>query len=316
MVSVTRNLKFFFEANTDDIFIYGAGNAGYWIGRYMNECGIDYGGYFDQNCSTMVASMNDHIVYPVDHLRSLKSVRIIISPNCYKEILSDLLIDNEKTGNTILCMVPLYKSIAYRQDVYNINILLGYFRRKLLKVKMPSIISNNCVAGHLYELFNAIPNTPTINTAIDAKDYVKFCENYDYYMQKDLEDVHIERRVYQDVGQIEEMPVGRLGDIKIAFAHTYNADDVVKKWNILKKVNKKDHLVFLYSDNNEYMPVEERERFLKLNNPHYIFYNRCAYSLNSQGRNEISLPAYVFNWGGRAIENEFDIVDWMNHVLD
>ena len=44
----------FFD-NLGDIFIYGAGNCGYWIGYYMEKCGIDFQGYIDKDAPLMTS---------------------------------------------------------------------------------------------------------------------------------------------------------------------------------------------------------------------------------------------------------------------
>ncbi|WP_034445635.1 hypothetical protein [Butyrivibrio sp. AE2032] len=53
----------------------------------------------------------------------------------------------------IICLVPEYEDfITPDKIVVDINKMLSYFRSKLLIGELPSIISNSCIAGFMYNM--------------------------------------------------------------------------------------------------------------------------------------------------------------------
>lgn len=66
-----------------------------------------------------------------------------------------------------------------------------YKRRKKIKYKDFSIISNNCWGGFVYQLFGLKYVTPTIGLFIVEKDYIKFCADLKGYLAKNLEFINI-----------------------------------------------------------------------------------------------------------------------------
>lgn len=51
MITTINNVTEFIERERGLIFIYGAGNLGYWVGKYMHLCGIKFKGYLDKGAT-------------------------------------------------------------------------------------------------------------------------------------------------------------------------------------------------------------------------------------------------------------------------
>ena len=79
-------------------------------------------------------------------------------------------------------------------------------RKKVLGSNIPTIISCNCTGGVMYHDLGWQFMSPTINLYMNCADYVKFCENLDYYLSLKLSPLPDEDRSY---------PVALLDDIKI-----------------------------------------------------------------------------------------------------
>lgn len=318
MIKVTNDIQSFLEQEEGELIIYGAGNAGYWIGWFMNRCGIEYSCYIDRNPGTRQLNYNDHRIYPVTLLEDIsdRHLRLIISPAAYKEILADLLWMDHTFGLDALCLIPQFRELdtELHKEVYDINHLLGYFRRKLYKKDTPTIIANTCISGRLYDVFNMPIISPTINTGIDYGDYVKFCLNFKHYMSMDVELIGWERD-FGNPGTTMEVMAGRLDDIKILFAHTSgDEEEIADHWNMMRHRINWDNLIFLmaaYRGTSPAASIDNIMEFEKLPYKHYFIdmytnLNICN-STDSMHINDDILQNRV-----SAIENYFDIVGWMN----
>ena len=58
----------------------------------------------------------------------------------------------------------------------------------LLKNKNITIFSNNCLAGFLYQKYGLKYLSPTIGANIEPSHFIKFCQNYKYYISLELEE--------------------------------------------------------------------------------------------------------------------------------
>ena len=68
-----------------------------------------------------------------------------------------------------------------------INKFGSSYRRKKLKIKNPTIISNNCWAGIVSQYLGIKYYTPTIGLYFFSEEYIKFLERFDYYIKQKLE---------------------------------------------------------------------------------------------------------------------------------
>lgn len=131
-----------------------------------------------------------------------------------------------------------------------------YKRRKKLKFKDFSIISNNCWGGFIYQMFNLPYTTPTIGLFIYEHDYVKFCGNLKHYLEQELEFIDVKNSKYYNKvtkNQTEEItyPVAKLGDIEVFFMHYKTKEEAVCKWNRRKARINFDRLLFKMSERED-----------------------------------------------------------------
>lgn len=111
--------------------------------------------------------------------------------------------------------------------------------RKNLKNSNFTIISSNCVGGVIYHDLGLEFKTPTVNLFIKPNDFVRFCENLNYYINLPFEE---EKNTEKDY------PVARLGDISIYCMHYKTFFDAKAAWERRCKRINNDNLFFMMSE--------------------------------------------------------------------
>lgn len=144
--------------------------------------------------------------------------------------------------------------------------LYKYVKRKRLK-GTPSILSSNCVGTIICHDMKLPWNSPTINLKMDMNDFVKFCENPDWYLRQKLlplPDRHL------------PCPAGMLGDIRIDFVHYLNFDDAAEQWERRKKRIDRENL-FIMGSEKDGCTYETLQRFDRLPWKNKVVFTRKAY---------------------------------------
>lgn len=151
------------------------------------------------------------------------------------------------------------KSLKYYKEAFRVkfreymNPIIGPFRRRLLKCKKFTIISNNCWGGHVYRYFNMKYLSPTIGLYFYAPDYIKFCQNLKQYINTELKFIP-----YTDSKYCDDLvshgntncPIGKLDDIEIIFLHYSSSEEALRKWNRRKQRIIWDNLFFKMTEQN------------------------------------------------------------------
>jgi uncharacterized protein (DUF1919 family) len=155
-----------------------------------------------------------------------------------------------------------------------------YKRRKGLKYKDFSIISNNCWGGFIYQMFGMKYTTPTIGLFMMESDYIKFLEKLKVYLEKDLVFIRPEQsRFYNQITDNGKKPikypVAKLGDIDIFFMHYTSQEEASTKWNRRKMRINFDRLIIKMSERNDCSP-EIISRFVRL-----PYKNKICFTANS-----------------------------------
>ncbi len=120
----------------------------------------------------------------------------------------------------------------------------AYFRKKATNTDF-TLLTPNCMAGLIYSRLNENFNSPTINTSIDTKDFIKFLNNLDYYLSQDVVPFKVDDATY---------PVGKIcgenpqDDIRINFVHYDDFQQAREKWNQRKKRVNKDNMYVIMCD--------------------------------------------------------------------
>ncbi len=314
MIRVTNDMKAFFENEAGEIILYGAGNAGYWVGYYLNRCNIEFLFYLDRNPERDETLCNGHHIYPVSKLREYSGthIRMIISPHVYKEIVADLLWLDHLWNLEILCIIPQYKDLMIDGDTYNINRFLGYFRRKLIGGNVPTIISNTCAGGTIYEAFDMPLLSPTVNVGIKDDDFIKLCLNLEHYMNCEMTLKGWEKQT-RTFGYEQAWPIGIVDDIEVLLGHTESAEEAVERWNFLRERINWDRIIFVMEEYGYRTPVskEAYDSFTKLDGKK-LFVQGHSYYDSFDYKPPYIIATEAANRREPAIENFFDLVEWMN----
>ncbi len=315
MVTVTNNTKDFIENQTEELFMYGAGNSGYWIGHYLNRCGIEFSGYIDSYEKYRGALCQGKPIYQPQKLSEYrgKSIRLIISPRLYETVLSDLLFSERKYGFHALCLVPRYMHFNLHKEVYDINAFLGYFRKRLYGKDTPTIISNDCVGGEIYRLMDMPMLSPTVNTYIAAEDFQKICEEPEKYFSIEGKDFFYNiLPIGDEPGDCKmRLPAMKIEDITVTFVHTNGrTTELVNRWNMMRKRINWENIIYAFRTTRRASSKDFVQFFSKLPQKHLLM----NYGINGVTYKDMDQLFFVEDIFGidRAIENDFDLLGWLN----
>ncbi|MCL2283814.1 MAG: DUF1919 domain-containing protein [Fibromonadales bacterium] len=191
--------------------------------------------------------------------------------------------------------------------------LLTYYRKSLLKRQDFSIISNSCWAFDIYGYLDIEPQTPTTRIIIWPLHYIKFLENFEYYLSTPLtfKGNYITPRQNYDKVHI----VAALDDIDIHFVHDTDFDKVYERWTVgIKKLNR-ENLFIIMEDAHFPLPYMVAERFDKLPFGNRILLTPYDYgnlkSVCRYSHNKIWLRA-VLNINHYIRYERFNFVKWFN----
>lgn len=197
------------------------------------------------------------------------------------------------------------------------DIIFNFFRKirnkkkiKNLKNRDVTILSSDCLGGVIYHDLNLKFMSPTINLYMVPKDFIKFCKNLDFYLNKKIVEIKNRNHI-----------VGKLEDIELHFLHYSSFDEACKKWyERAKRINFNNICIILtckygYTKN-------DIENFEKLNFQHKIIftpkkYNKynCSYYIEgSENGNDLEFLGTKVNIFGKKIIDDFDIVSFLNGV--
>jgi hypothetical protein len=147
-----------------------------------------------------------------------------------------------------------------------INKFGSSYRRKKLKIKNLTIISNNCWAGIVSQYLGIKYYTPTIGLYFFSEEYIKFLERFDYYIKQKLEIIDTKDSKYYDEmikKNHKNAIVGKLDDVEIVFLHMKTGKEAIEKWNKrVKRINRRN-IIFKFCEQNE-CSIEHIKRFENL----------------------------------------------------
>jgi uncharacterized protein (DUF1919 family) len=182
-----------------------------------------------------------------------------------------------------------------------------YREKDDLKDKNITLISSNCIAGCIYSDLGKEFISPTINCFFYGECFIKFCENLEYYLGQELEEVK-----YSKYKGNVPYPVGSLDGIEIHFLHYISFELAKKKWK--ERVNKidKHNIRFIIADRDGFTEDIARRFSMLPGNNNLIFTPK---KLNLKGtvycykeKKEVSDDFTLF----RKYEKYIDVVDWFN----
>ena len=137
--------------------------------------------------------------------------------------------------------------IVKKEISHHARIFRNKCERKKLKRQIFTIISNNCIGGVICHYLGVQFQSPTVNIYIRPYEFVRLCENIDYYMGLPLKEVPYDKRI--------GYPVAMLGDITLYCKHYASFVEVKKEWMKRKNRINWDHVYFMMTDRDFIPPV-------------------------------------------------------------
>lgn len=306
MVNVTRDAASFFENEQYPYFIYGCTNLARHLGNLMERCGLKLYGYLDWNESAWGSNYYGHKVYPRKKITDVVDCpvyNIILTMNDIKSVLLDFW-EMDRTYNILI-------PSQFSSGKFINNLLLAPLRNRLLKNKDITVISNNCSDKLIYEAIGIPPKnrSPFSNNAMNHEDYLKLVKNVQYYIEQELElDSYEYKGITIDKSDV--YPVGRLGDIKIHFAHSSEWEKIKGIWEKRKNNIYLDSMFWIFSDYRRPILYPVAKEFSQLNVNKCIQLSECMYYL--PGVNYATEKNGTFLDEDSIIEDWFDLLGWLN----
>lgn len=160
--------------------------------------------------------------------------------------------------------------------------ILAIFYRIGLHNRDFTILSNNCWGGMVYDRYALQYRTPTIGLWMLPKDFIKFLSNIDFYLNLELKqisykefhgvDLLIERKKSgRYTFELDDMIIGRLGDVDIVFLHYSSFADACLKWNKRKQRINRQNLIIKFNDQNG-CTSDDFNEFQKLSYENKLFF--------------------------------------------
>ena len=238
-------------------------------------------------------------------------MRVIVPIPQFQDTIDLLQIKAQQYDLNISCLIPIYKTSLKAQE-YNINRMLGYFRRKFLNGEVPTILSNDCSAGRFYEFLGLENISPTCNVFLNYEDFLKLCSNPLYYFDKPLENLHYSRFF---IGHPNVVPhdgdiAFYCDDIEILFVHDKNPDIVKERWDYNRTHYNKNRFMYLLARRLGGISQDDLEKFFQLDGNKLIL-SPSLYEI-SKLKNCGALEWNMIYELDRVIENSFDLVGWFN----
>ena len=303
MIQTTNNAQKFFEDEDTPIYIYGAGNVGQWVARFMRKCNMDFVAFIDMEAQRDTFAMGKKMIHP-KHLQLLlgsNPARVVIAITEPYKIIGDLHYYAEQCS--LLCLFPVYKDIFNKPVCHN-NRMLAYFRQKLVKAEIPTILCNTCIEGHIYTALGEPMLSPTVNAYICPQDFLKLCQAPEKYFSEDM--VFDHWRVMAG----KTVPAGRVKDIEALFMYSTNVDDSLTFWNRMREWIQWNNLAYIFQEIDG-VTYEIGRDFCALPQKHLMVMKGNTYQ-TTEWNNVLYVRHNHFHQMNDVYENWFDVVGWIN----
>lgn len=205
-------------------------------------------------------------------------------------------------------IVRKIKNIVWRKKRIKIN--EANRKRLNTKAKTASIISMNCIGGILYHDLGLEFLSPTINLYMVAEDFIKFCENIEYYLSID--------EFVECKNEKCNYPVVNLGDLTLYLVHYNSVDEAQEKWNERKKRVNLDNIAIICTD-REGMNDTLKARFEQLPYKKVMFthlpdeeHKSSYYIKGYENEDSVGIVTLANTADGLRPIDEFDYVEFLN----
>ena len=172
----------------------------------------------------------------------------------------------------------------------------------------------NCTGGVLSHDLGLQFKSPTVNLFFRSEDFIKFCENLEYYLSIDEfvkcnDPLIIEERTY---------PIAYLGDLTLFLVHYRSVEEAQEKWNERKKRIDPNNIVIMNTD-REGMTDELKDRFERLPYRKVMFthlpddkHPSCFYIKGYEDSSCVGIVTDHDTWDGKRPIDQFDYVRFLN----
>ena len=206
------------------------------------------------------------------------------------------------------------KIIRKIRKIFN-SILRKKINKRLIKrlrnTKM-TLISSNCNGCLILHDLKCQYNSPFVNLYIEAEDYIKLLENFEWYMNQEI----------QFIESKEKYPIGKLGDITIFFVHYKTKEEAYQKWHSRKQRIDMSNAFIMFTDRDG-CTEEHLIRFDNLPYKNKIVFTHKPYpeiksAFHIKGFDTEESVGALFEyvgWSGKKFYDDFDYVTWFNSGL-
>lgn len=166
----------------------------------------------------------------------------------------------------------------------------GEIKKRKLKNKDFTIISNNCFGGIIYRNNHLPYKSPTCGLFFMAPEYIKFIYNIKKYTSEvEIKKIDINKSKYSEYLKEYNYDgiIGKIDDLEICFLHYEDINEINDKWNRRSKRINWDNIIYKFNDQN-LCTYKELEKFDKFNAKNKI----CFTSKQYENINTIQLKQY------------------------
>lgn len=179
-----------------------------------------------------------------------------------------------------------------------------------------TIISNNCWGGFIYQILKLQYSTPTIGLFMYGSDYVEFCTNIEYYLNKEITFIETKNsKYYNEIKNNKKQyyPIGKIDNIEIHFLHYDNEEEARDKWKRRCKRINWNKLIFKFSQ-RDLCTKNDVENFMKLK-----YKNKICFTYEKDIPGTIYIPElkspYINDETELTLRN-FDIIKYINKEVN
>ena len=184
------------------------------------------------------------------------------------------------------------------------------YREKMLGCDVPTIFCCNCTGGVMYHDLGERFLSPTVNLYMPCEDFIKFCENYEYYFSLEMQPYN---------GNIKrDYPICTLGDLTLFMVHYSSFEEAKNKWNERKLRIKRNNIRVIATDRDG-CTDELKERFQALPYKKVMFthepdirYKDCFYIQGFEKEEQVgTVVEHEGLVSGLRYYDQFDWVDFL-----
>ena len=193
--------------------------------------------------------------------------------------------------------------------------ILGKFKKRKLKCKNFTIISNNCFGGVVYRNNALEYMSPTCGMFIMPKDYIKFIYNLKEYLEYELKEVKLEDSIHKEYLKEIDYPgiICKLNDIEIMFLHYKDFEEVKQKWERRSKRINFEKIIYKFNDQN-YCTYDDLLKFEEFKAENKLCFTDKKYdNINSIIFTEFEKDGYILNDSKEKIYKKYiDMYKYIN----